>query len=82
MDLVRVREYCCSVVSVYLEKQLKRDVPQEDQNTCKDTVSRGKFTSPEIPVIVKTLTWEVSPTLDMVGGCPCSSRTNRSGAPE
>lgn len=33
---------------------LKRDVPQEDQNTCKDTVSRGKFTSPEIPVIVNT----------------------------
>lgn len=26
---------------------LKRDVPQEDHNTCKDTVSRGKFTSPE-----------------------------------
>lgn len=54
MDLVRVREYCCSVVSVYLEKQLEAGRPSRGSEYLQGYRQSRQITSPEIPVIVKT----------------------------
>lgn len=90
MDSVRVREYCCSVVAVRLEKQLEAGRPSEDQNTWKDTVSRGEFTSAKFPVIVKTFNMGSISHFGHGWWLPMcqqphsfmSSRIIRSGAPE